>query len=175
MAAAEVIVNALLSHSGHITVYIPRYALSAGLIIALVGQNIITEENAFLGPADPQLSLRFTTISAVNLKKFTERVTSGKLSWIRDLCSLLLPWAATCITRAMTLVEKICVARNWEPEEVRYLWAEFFEGKYNHDQPIFYNEAKKTLPLLSQKDDRELYDLFVAHTSSKSSPKAAMF
>lgn len=53
--AAEQIANALEKHPAKVTVFIPHYAMSGGTMIALAADEIIMDDNAVLGPVDPQL------------------------------------------------------------------------------------------------------------------------
>lgn len=53
--AAEQIAYALQRHPAKVTVFIPHYAMSGGTLIALAADEIIMDENAVLGPVDPQL------------------------------------------------------------------------------------------------------------------------
>ncbi|MCH1927516.1 enoyl-CoA hydratase-related protein, partial [Shewanella sp. C31] len=53
--AAEQIAEALLRHPAPVTVFVPHYAMSGGTLIALAADEIVMDENAVLGPVDPQL------------------------------------------------------------------------------------------------------------------------
>jgi ClpP class serine protease len=53
--AAEQIAQALVRHPAKVTVFIPHYAMSGGTLIALAADEIVMDENAVLGPVDPQL------------------------------------------------------------------------------------------------------------------------
>jgi ClpP class serine protease len=53
--AAEQIAEALLRHPAKVTVFVPHYAMSGGTLIALAADEIVMDENAVLGPVDPQL------------------------------------------------------------------------------------------------------------------------
>ncbi len=181
-AAAEVIVHALLNHKGAITVYIPRYALSAGTMLALVGDTIIMEPNAFLGPADAQLSLLLTSVAATAIEKYHNMLTKSgsvnSLSWIGDLCGLLSTRATGAIKRTRTVVDTICQ----DKEAADKIWNEFFAGNYNHDQPIFYEQASKVISDLALAgrvlgDDKRdsLFELFTAHSNSKNGTKSPAF
>lgn len=53
--AAEQIARALKKHPAKVTVIIPHYAMSGGTLIALAADEIMLDENAVLGPIDPQV------------------------------------------------------------------------------------------------------------------------
>ncbi len=53
--ATEQIAMALCRHPGKVTVFVPHYAMSGGTLLALAADEIVMDENAVLGPVDPQL------------------------------------------------------------------------------------------------------------------------
>src|SRR5512143_2087763 len=53
--AAEQIAQALCRRPSKVTVFVPHYAMSGGTLIALSADEIVMDENAVLGPVDPQI------------------------------------------------------------------------------------------------------------------------
>lgn len=53
--ATEQIGHALAHHPAQVTVFVPHYAMSGGTLLALAADAIVMDENAVLGPVDPQL------------------------------------------------------------------------------------------------------------------------
>lgn len=53
--AAEQIAQALVRREGKVTVFVPHYAMSGGSLIAMAADEIVMDENAVLGPVDPQI------------------------------------------------------------------------------------------------------------------------
>ena len=53
--ASEQIAEALLRHPGKVTVFVPHYAMSGGTLVAMAADELVMDENAVLGPLDPQL------------------------------------------------------------------------------------------------------------------------
>ena len=49
------IARAIKAHKGKVTVYVPHYAMSGGMLIALAADEIVMDNHAVLGPVDPQL------------------------------------------------------------------------------------------------------------------------
>src|SRR4030043_261462 len=49
------IARALKKHKGKVTIFVPHYAMSGGTLLALASDEIVMDENAVLGPVDPQL------------------------------------------------------------------------------------------------------------------------
>jgi ClpP class serine protease len=54
--AAEQIAFALKRRQGKVTVFVPHYAMSGGCLLALAADEIVMDQNAVLGPVDPQRS-----------------------------------------------------------------------------------------------------------------------
>ena len=60
LASEQIARGALMKHPAKVTVYIPHYAMSGGMMIALAADEIrMDEKNAVLGPMDPQLGQFF--------------------------------------------------------------------------------------------------------------------
>ena len=55
MLASEQIARALHRHPAKVTVIVPHYAMSGGTMLALAADEILMDENAVLGPVDPQI------------------------------------------------------------------------------------------------------------------------
>ena len=53
--AASQIARAVKRHPAKTTVFVPHYAMSGGSLIALASKEIVMDQNAVLGPIDPQL------------------------------------------------------------------------------------------------------------------------
>lgn len=53
--AATQIAYAIRKHPAAVTVFVPHYAMSGGTLIALAANHLVMDENAALGPIDPQL------------------------------------------------------------------------------------------------------------------------
>src|SRR5437868_8655298 len=53
--AALQIARAIQSHKANVTVFVPHYAMSGGILLVLVADEIIMSKHAVLGPIDPQV------------------------------------------------------------------------------------------------------------------------
>ena len=53
--ASEQIARAIHRHPAKVTVLVPHYAMSGGTLLALAADEIVMDENAVLGPVDPQI------------------------------------------------------------------------------------------------------------------------
>ena len=145
MTAAEIIINAFRNSGCKVRVFIPYYALSAGTLIAItVADEIFLGKNAFVGPIDPQLGWGISAISVVN---YSGKLESQKsLSWMGDLIGLARGTATTALERIKNLISNIYETRGIE-ESVISKTLEELVGKYNHDQPIFYDQIKDIVPM----------------------------
>lgn len=53
--AATQIAYGIRKHPAPVTVFVPHYAMSGGTLVALAANHLVMDENAALGPIDPQL------------------------------------------------------------------------------------------------------------------------
>ena len=53
--AATQIAYGIRKHPAAVTVFVPHYAMSGGTLVALAANHLVMDENAALGPIDPQL------------------------------------------------------------------------------------------------------------------------
>ena len=83
--AAEQIAYSLKRRPGKVTVFVPHYAMSGGTLIALAADEIVMDENAVLGPVDPQVGQypAASILQVVSQKETNEgwsmRQVSGRL------------------------------------------------------------------------------------------------
>lgn len=126
--ASEQIAMALKRHPAKVTVFIPHYAMSGGTLIALAGDEIVIDENAVVGPVDPQLG----EYPAVSILKTVERKAVNKI----DDRTLIL---ADVAEKAMRQVREFVVEllKDRMPDKNARLVAEILtSGTWTHDYPI---------------------------------------
>lgn len=155
MTAAEVMVNAILNHKGKVIVYIPQYAMSAGLIIALAADEIYLDKNAFMGPADPQF--RFG-LSAATLLDYAKEIKDVPGSWVSDLTRLVKGEAEKAMKWTMEIIFRIYAAkqRKLDPDAIGML----FSGKHIHQRPLFFQDLVKVIPFLKEGVPAEINRVF---------------
>ena len=73
--ATEQIARALIRHSAKVTVFVPHYAMSGGTMLAMAADEIVMDENAVLGPVDPQLG----NVAAASVLKVLEAKPIDKI------------------------------------------------------------------------------------------------
>nr|QBK86115.1 MAG: serine dehydrogenase proteinase [Marseillevirus LCMAC101] len=165
MTAAEIIINALHNRGGQVRVYIPHYAQSAGLLIALAGNDIYLGKNAFVSPVDPQLGYG---ISAASVKRFCdarEREGNPGGGWVGDLIKLISGEARAVTDRIYALIEKIVIRRS-QDDSIEVIQEELASGKYNHDKPLFFQDLNRLMRNVHPSVPVDIFRLFELHNKN---------
>ena len=137
--AAEQIARALEKHPAKVTVFIPHYAMSGGTMIALAADEIVMDENAVLGPVDPQLgSLPRGSWPAASILKALEQDNPNR----DDETLILGDVARKAIDQVRATVRELLDGRVPDDEADR-LAALLSEGRWTHDYPIRLEEARR--------------------------------
>ncbi len=132
--ASEQIAQALAAHPARVRVLVPHYAMSGGTLLALAADEIVMDENAVLGPIDPQLG-RYPAASileAVRLKGMTN-VDDDTLVY------------ADLARKAMIQVKHNAVnllKRKHPIEEAKRIGQALTEGRWTHDYPLNVEELR---------------------------------
>lgn len=132
--AAEQIARALQKHKAKVTVFVPHYAMSGGTMIALAADEIVMDENAVLGPVDPQLG-NYPAVSIV------ETVRNKGPDKVDDHTLIL----ADIATKAINQVEDfICLLLKdkMAPEKAREMAKLLAGGTWTHDYPLTCEKLK---------------------------------
>src|SRR5437016_5654935 len=132
--AAEQIAYALQKHPAKVTVFVPHYAMSGGTLIALAADEIVMDENAVLGPVDPQLG----QYPAASIVKVLEK---KPLSEIDDQTLILADVAEKALRQVKATVKNLLRKHMPEEkaEEVAHLLS---QGTWTHDYPIDVEQAR---------------------------------
>ncbi|ASA78087.1 ATP-dependent Clp protease proteolytic subunit [Thermococcus sp. 5-4] len=133
--AATQIAKALHDHPAETRVIVPHYAMSGGTLIALAADKIIMDPHAVLGPVDPQLG-QYPGPSIVRAveKKGVDKVDDQTL--------ILADVAEKAINQVRDFVYNLLKDRYGE-EKARELAQVLTEGRWTHDYPITYEQAKE--------------------------------
>jgi ClpP class serine protease len=131
--ASEQVAHALLNHPGKVTVFIPHYAMSGGTLIALAADEIVMDENAVIGPVDPQVG-SFPAASII------QAVESKPVEKVDDETLILADISRKAIRQVQQCVERILKEKMSQPE-ARKLARTLSTGKWTHDYPITCEEA----------------------------------
>jgi len=132
--AATQIAKALHDHPAETRVIIPHYAMSGGTLIALAADKIIMDPNAVLGPIDPQLG-QYPAPSILNVLKKKD------INEVDDQTIILADVAEKAIKQVRDFVYSILVDKYGE-KKAKELAEILTEGRWTHDYPITYEQAK---------------------------------
>lgn len=126
--AAEQIAEALLRHPGKVTVFVPHYAMSGGTLIALSADELVMDENAVLGPLDPQLG-QYPAASLVKV------LQSKEMKDIDDQTLILADVAAKALAQIRVTVKKL-LAKHMDLQRAGITAELLTQGTWTHDYPI---------------------------------------
>lgn len=147
--AAEQIARAIRKHPARVTVFVPHYAMSGGTLIALAADEIVMDENAVLGPVDPQLG-NFPAISIV------KAVEEKGVANVDDQTLIMRDVAEKALAQVNDVVYSL-LADRMEEEEARRVAKVLTHGKWTHDYPITYEQFSKLGLKINTNMPREVY------------------
>ncbi len=131
--AAEQIARALKGHKGKVTVFVPHYAMSGGTLIALSADEIVMDENAVLGPLDPQIG----GYPAVSIIKAVQQKEPKDLE---DKTLILKDISEKAMVQMSNFVESLL--RDRLGERAGEVARKLTGGTWTHDYPITVEELK---------------------------------
>ncbi len=149
--ASEQIARALNKHPAKVTVFIPHYAMSGGTLIALAADEIVMDENAVLGPLDPQIG----NCPAVSLLKLLER---KDINHIDDQTLIMADIAEKAIHQVRRTIIDL-LKDNMPLEKAESIATALTEGRWTHDYPITVDEARALGLPVSTDMPEEVYEL----------------
>lgn len=152
--ATEQIALALCRHPGKVTVFVPHYAMSGGTLLALAADEIVMDDNAVLGPVDPQLGQwpANSILKAVEQKQVNE---------IDDETLILADVARKAVGQIHSLIINILSRKQSPPstETIEALADMLSSGIWTHDYPITVDEAREMGLQVSTAVPQEVYQL----------------
>jgi len=125
--------------------------MSGGTLIALAADEIVMDENAVLGPVDPQLG----QYPAASIIKAVEQKDINKVD---DETLILADVSRKAINQVKRTVTDI-LSRRMEHEEAEKLASTLATGTWTHDYPITVREAKELGMPVTTDMPKEVYDL----------------
>lgn len=149
--AAEQIARALNKHPAKVTVFVPHYAMSGGTMIALAADEIVMDENAVLGPLDPQIG----NCPAVSLLKLLER---KDINSIDDQTLIMADIAEKAINQVRRTIIDL-LKDNMTLDKAERIAVALTDGRWTHDYPITVEEAKELGLPVSTEMPEEVYEL----------------
>jgi len=136
--AAEQIAWALRRHKGHVTVFVPHYAMSGGTLIALSADEIAMDANAVLGPVDPQIGEpQHGSYPAASVLAALDQPNPN-----RDDNTLILGDIARKAINQVNLLVFDLIKDKMPAEKARELADLLSQGTWTHDYPITLDQAR---------------------------------
>jgi ClpP class serine protease len=152
--ASEQIAFALKRRQGKVTVFVPHYAMSGGTLIALAADEIVMDQNAVLGPVDPQLGTAQSSFAAASVLKALEQPNPN-----RDDTTLILgDLAKKALRQVHETVRKLLLEHHAEADAERIATA-IASGQWTHDYPLDVDELRELGIKVSIELPRPVYDL----------------
>jgi len=148
--AAEQIACALKRHKGKVTVFVPHYAMSGGTLVAMAADEIVMDPNAVLGPVDPQVGY----FPAVSILKALEQPNPNR----DDQTLIFGDVARKAIDQVYNAVYALLLEKHG-PEKAKELAKMLSEGRWTHDYPIDFDQAKEMGLPVNEEMQKEVYDL----------------
>jgi len=133
--AAEQIANAIIKHKGKVTVMVPHYAMSGGTLLALAADEIVMDENAVLGPVDPQLG-NYPAASLIRVLR------EKPIDKIDDETLIMADVAEKAIVQVRDSLYRI-LSKRFDEKKSRDLADMFTEGRWTHDYPISCEQLRQ--------------------------------
>jgi ClpP class serine protease len=158
--AAEQIAYALCRHKSKVTVFVPHYAMSGGTLIALAADEIVMDDNAVLGPVDPQLG-QSPAVSVLAVLKQKD------LNKIDDQTLIMADVARKAVDQVRTTIARLLeTGRGMPAKQARQLAQVLSSGKWTHDYPITVDEAREMGLEISTDVPQEVYRLMSLYPQS---------
>jgi ClpP class serine protease len=149
--AAGQIAMALCRHPARVTVFVPHYAMSGGTLIALAADEIVMDENAVLGPVDPQVGPH----PAASILTVLEQ---KEINQVSDETLILADIARKAIRQVEDTVRQI-IGDRFTPDVAENLAEILASGRWTHDYPISVEEARQLGLNVSTDVPMEVYQL----------------
>lgn len=153
--STEQIAMALKRNKAEVTIFVPHYAMSGGTLLCLAADHVIMDENAVLGPVDPQLG-EYPAASILRM------VHQKEMKDIEDKTLILADIAQKAADQMKRFVKNVLAAR-MDEERADKIAAILTDGRWTHDYPVTLEEAKNLgLPVTAGLPGEvyELMDLF---------------
>jgi ClpP class serine protease len=153
--ASEQIAWALKRHKGKVTIFIPHYAMSGGTLVSLAAAEIAMDPDAVIGPIDPQLgSAQGGYYPAASILKALQEPNPNR----DDQTLILGDVARKALSQVYDVVYSL-VKDKMPADKARELAGALSDGRWTHDFPITFEQAKEMgLPVVTEVPE-EIYSL----------------
>ena len=149
--AAEQIAHALCKHPAKVSVLVPHYAMSGGTLIALAADEVVMDDNAVLGPVDPQIG----QFPAPSILKVIEQKHINALD---DETLIMGDVARKAIAQVRETIRRI-VSDRLPADKAVSISEALTSGRWTHDYPISVEEARSLGLRVSTDMPEDVYKL----------------
>ncbi|MGC8568535.1 MAG: SDH family Clp fold serine proteinase [Nitrososphaeria archaeon] len=162
--AASQIARALKQHRAEKVVVVPHYAMSGGTLIALAADKIIMDENAVLGPLDPQLAgPQGAYYPAPSIVRAVEIKGKDKVS---DETLILADEAEKAIKQVKDLIFMLLKDKLGEQRALEVA-DRLVSGYYTHDYPLTVEQLRELGLNVSTDVPPEVYQLMELYPQAR--------
>ncbi|MFZ5823497.1 MAG: SDH family Clp fold serine proteinase [Bacillota bacterium] len=133
--AASQIARVLRAHAPGVTAIVPQYAMSGGTFLCLASDQILMDENAMLGPVDPQLNGMPASAYLRVLKEKEKNSVSDQTIMMADLSEKA---TAQLQQMAYELLEP-----KLGGERATEVATALTEGRWTHDHPLYVEQLRE--------------------------------
>ncbi len=149
--SSEQIAMALRRHSGPVTVFVPHYAMSGGTLLCLAAHEVIMDENAVLGPVDPQLG----EYPASSILRVIQQKSPADID---DKTFILSDIAEKAQSQMREFILRL-LKGTMDASQAERIALMLTEGRWTHDYPITFDQAREMGLPVSTTVPREIYQL----------------
>jgi ClpP class serine protease len=149
--AAEQIARALHRHPGKVTVIVPHYAMSGGTMLALSADEILMDDNAVLGPVDPQIG-QWPAASILNV------ASTKPLERINDETLILADIAKKAQAQVREFVTNVLLD-DFPEERAKQIADKLTSGQWTHDYPLTFEALSQIGLPVSRELPTEVFEL----------------
>lgn len=149
--ASEQIARAIRKHPARVTVFVPHYAMSGGTLISLAADEIYLDENAVLGPVDPQLG----NFPAASILKVVEQ---KPIQEVDDRTLIMADMARKARAQVEAVVYET-IKDKMPDDKAREVACILTEGRWTHDYPLTCDQLRQLGLNIKCGLPREIYQL----------------
>ena len=161
------IARAIKAHPGRKTVFVPHYAMSGGTLIALAADEIVLSEHAVLGPIDPQIGgLPAASVVRVANEKPIQNTD--------DYTLVLADVGAMAINQLQKIARELLTGTVSENAAIA-VSEQLSSGRWTHDYPIAYGEAKELGLNVSRDMPKEIMEMMALFPDSLRRTKSVKY
>jgi len=128
---------------------VPHYAMSGGTMIALAADEVVMDDNAVLGPVDPQVG----NYPAVSVLKVLEDKPAKDID---DETMILADVSRKALAQVKATIKRIAQSQFSEADAEK-LAEKLASGQWTHDYPIGYEEAQELGLKVNNKMPEDVY------------------